>query len=73
MSSRDSELLHLITKILIQTIKKEIRCINIQIINSTEYENKNKKIHGVPLWTLETYKTKGDLALKKSNFPSAYW
>ena len=62
MSSRDSELLHVITKIIIQTIKKEIRSINIPITNSTEYENKNKKIHGVPLWTFETSKTKGDLA-----------
>ena len=43
MSSRDSELLHVITKILIQTIKKEIRSINTPIINSTEYENKSKK------------------------------
>ena len=43
MSSRDSELLHVITKILIQTIKKEIRSINSPIINSTEYENKSKK------------------------------
>ena len=49
MSSRDSELLHVITKILIQTIKKEIRSFNIPITNSPEYENKNKKIHGVPL------------------------
>ena len=43
MSSRDSELLNVITKILIQTIKKEIRSINIPITNSTEYKNKNKK------------------------------
>ena len=49
MSSRDSELLHVITKILIQTIKKGIRSINIPITNSTEYEKKNKKVHGVPL------------------------